>query len=208
MKEQKKSVIKKGKSISKLVEEYLDSLSRKNESKYSTVEKLSGILKNKVPANANWKKEKKTYLKKNMVYKVFADTNVYLDFFLQRGTGWKQIEQLFQLAEQKEIELFTSASNLLNMMYVMANHKLSKTDIVDCASLILQYTSLANPDNFTFKTALASGFKDLEDAVQYFTALRVEGIDYFVTSNLKEYKAASHLKVISPKQFLKIYAKE
>lgn len=139
-----------------------------------------------------------------MVYKVFTDTNVYLDFFLQRGTEWKQIEQLFQLAEQKEIELFTSASNLLNMMYVMANYKLPKADIVNYTSFILQYTSLANPDNFTFKTALASAFKDLEDAVQYFTALSIEGIDYFITSNLKDYKAASHLQAVTPKQFLKI----
>jgi len=60
----KKISHQKGKSISKLVEEYLDSLSRKNESKSSTVEKLSGILKNKVPANVDWKKEKKSYLKK------------------------------------------------------------------------------------------------------------------------------------------------
>jgi predicted nucleic acid-binding protein len=143
-----------------------------------------------------------------MVYKVFADTNVYLDFFLQRGTDWQQIEQLFRLAEQKEIELFTSASNLLNMMYVMANFKLPKSDIVHYASAILQYTSLANPDNFTFSTALASGFRDLEDAVQYFTALSIEGIDYFITSNLKDYKAASHLKVLTAKQFLKIYERE
>lgn len=60
----KKISHQKGKSISKLVEEYLDSLSRKNESKSSTVQKLSGILRNKVPENVEWRKEKMSYLKK------------------------------------------------------------------------------------------------------------------------------------------------
>lgn len=60
----KKISHQKGKSISKLVEEYLDSLSRKNESKSSTIQKLSGILRNKMPQNVAWKKEKMSYLKK------------------------------------------------------------------------------------------------------------------------------------------------
>ena len=60
----KKISRQRGKSISKLVEEYLDSLSKKNKSKTTTVEKLSGILKNKVPVNVEWKNEKNTYLKK------------------------------------------------------------------------------------------------------------------------------------------------
>jgi hypothetical protein len=60
----KKISLQKGKSISKLVEEYLDSLSKKNESKFSTVHKLSGILKDKIPGKANWKKEKASFLKK------------------------------------------------------------------------------------------------------------------------------------------------
>ena len=53
-----------GKSLSKMVEEYLDSLSNKNEGQTSVVQKLSGILKDKVPADVDWKKEKMDYLKK------------------------------------------------------------------------------------------------------------------------------------------------
>ncbi len=52
--------------------------------------------------------------------------------------------------------------------------------------------------------ALHAGFLDLEDAVQYHTALQIKGIDYFITSNIKDYKKASaQLPVITPKQFIK-----
>ena len=56
--------LKRGKSISKMVQEYLDSITDKDENKASAVDKLSGVLKNKVPANIEWKKTKTDYLKK------------------------------------------------------------------------------------------------------------------------------------------------
>ncbi len=55
---------KRGKSLSKIVEEYLDSISEKETKKMSGVKKLSGILKNKVPADIDWKKIKAEHLSK------------------------------------------------------------------------------------------------------------------------------------------------
>ena len=52
----------KGKSISKMVEEYLDGVNEKETKKSSSVKELSGILKGKVPASVNWKKVKENYL--------------------------------------------------------------------------------------------------------------------------------------------------
>ncbi len=54
---------KTGKSISKMVEEYLNVIAAKGEN-VSAVEKLSGVLKNKAPENMDWKEVKANYLKK------------------------------------------------------------------------------------------------------------------------------------------------
>ncbi|MBU6262393.1 MAG: antitoxin [Bacteroidetes bacterium] len=54
---------KKGTSISKLVEEYLNTLSIIDENKKSVVKELSGLLKNKTGAKQEWKKVKTQYLK-------------------------------------------------------------------------------------------------------------------------------------------------
>jgi hypothetical protein len=54
-----------------------------------------------------------------------------------------------------------------------------------------------------------AGFTDLEDAIQYHTALAVKEIDYFITSNTRDYKKAlPQLPVISPKQFHSLYNKK
>lgn len=36
-----------------------------------------------------------------MACKVFADTNVYLDFLMQRGSEWQEAENIFDLGEKK-----------------------------------------------------------------------------------------------------------
>ena len=143
-----------------------------------------------------------------MAYKLFIDTNVYLDYLMNRGKEWQHAENILELAENNKIEIFTSASSLLNLMYVMRSYKLANTEIVGHVNNILSYSKLANPDNTIFQTALSVGFPDLEDAVQYFTALHIKGIDYFITSNTKDYKKASmQLPVITPKQFMGLYNK-
>ncbi len=138
-----------------------------------------------------------------MVYKIFADTNVFLDHLLQGTAEWKFAEDIFRLADEKKIIVFTSSSSMVNVMYALNQQKLSKADIIQICTYILSYTRLADITEQTFTDAINSGFNGLEDDIQYYTALQIKGIDYFVTSNLKDYKKASlQLPVLSPKQFL------
>ena len=54
---------RRGKSISKIVEEYLNSLTEKEDLKESLVKKSSGILEGKISSKLDWKKSKADYLK-------------------------------------------------------------------------------------------------------------------------------------------------
>ncbi|MEP6512393.1 MAG: DUF6364 family protein [Parafilimonas sp.] len=53
----------RGKSLSRIVEDYLQSLSSDTE-KNSSFKKLSGVLKNKIPPDVDLKKEKGKYINK------------------------------------------------------------------------------------------------------------------------------------------------
>ena len=143
-----------------------------------------------------------------MAYKLFVDTNVYLDFLMQRGKDWENAEAIFKLAEKGVIEVFTSSSSVINLMYIMGSYKVAKQEIVTNTYAILSYTKLINPDNSMFETALSSAFKDLEDAVQYYTALQIRGMSYFITTNAKDYKnSMGRLQAITPREFMERYNK-
>ena len=143
-----------------------------------------------------------------MVAKLFIDTNVFLDFLMQRGNDWQNAEAIFKMAESGVVKVFTSSSSLINVMYVMQTCKLSREEVIANTNAILSFTTLVDPDNTTFEIALLSGFKDLEDAVQYHTALEINGVNYFITSNIKDYgKAHKLLPVITPGEYIDIHGK-
>ncbi len=142
-----------------------------------------------------------------MVAKLFIDTNVYLDFLMQRGPDWQRAKAIFKMAESGIVKIFTSSSSLINVMYVMQTYKLDREEIIAHTNAILSFTTLVNPDNTAFEIALLSGFKDLEDAVQYHTALEIKGVNYFITSNIKDYgKASKLLPVITPGEFVELHS--
>jgi len=139
-----------------------------------------------------------------MGYKIFADTNVFLDYLLKRTAEWEYAREIFAMAELKQILVVTSSSSLVNVLYGLKQQKkLTQQDIISIITYLLGYTRLLQTGESTFIEALSAGFTDLEDAIQYHTALAVKDVDYFVTSNTKDYKKAlPQLPVITPKQFL------
>ncbi len=98
-----------------------------------------------------------------MVYKVFIDTNVYLDVLMHRGADWHYAESLLLLAEQKRLTAYTSASNLLNLMNILHKEKVSRSAIIQHTTSILRFSHLTNPNNTAFEMALTSSFSDLEE---------------------------------------------
>lgn len=141
-----------------------------------------------------------------MAYKLFLDTNIFLDVFLQRTPDWEDAEMILQLAAKRRIDVFSSANNLVNVIYALRKQKLTQAQIIELMQLTLTYVQLADTTNRSFNEALNAGFPDLEDAVQYFTALQIKGIDYFISSDLKDYKKASaQLPVITAEKFIAMY---
>lgn len=139
-----------------------------------------------------------------MDYKIFADTNVFLDYLLKRTTEWEYAREIFEMGEQRQILIVTSSSSLVNVLYGLKQQKkLTQDDIISIITYLLSYTRLLQTGESIFIEALSAGFSDLEDAIQYHTALAIKDMDYFITSNIKDYKKAlPQLPVITPKQFL------
>jgi predicted nucleic acid-binding protein len=137
---------------------------------------------------------------------VFADTNLFLDAFLSRKPHDIDCIEVLDLARSKKIKLYTSSSCILTVIYFLKKDGMSREDIVTVISQLFAFTALISPGEQTFLKGLLTEFTDLEDAVQYFTALEVKGIDYFITSNVRDFKKATvQLPVVTPHQFLSKY---
>ena len=94
-------------------------------------------------------------------------------------------------------------------MYALKRQKIAQKQIIEIIEFTLTYAKLLETSGASFSQGLNAGFTDLEDAVQYYTALTIPGIDYFITSNYKDYKkAVNWLQVLTPKQFVELFNKK
>lgn len=131
--------------------------------------------------------------------KVFVDTDICIDLMSGRKPFNKSAELLFSLADTGKIKICVSSLSFSNISYVL----LSQYSTTHSRQIIAKFKTLVQVlavDSKTIDLAIASDFKDFEDAIQYSCALE-HNLTTIITRNLKEYKKAT-IKVLTPETFL------
>ena len=118
--------------------------------------------------------------------RVFVDTDVVLDLLTKREPFFQSAILLFNLAEQKEIDAYISPISISNLYYILrkTSGNAAAISAINTLRLIL---GIAPMDQRMVDIALASGFDDIEDALQYYTAVE-NNMEVVITRNVKDYK--------------------
>ena len=130
--------------------------------------------------------------------KVFLDTNVLLDFVLDRKPFSDYAEKIIASGLTHKKHLFVSALSLANIAYIVRKARKSPVSVIQ---ELMTWTDVVNLTKHEFQQALKSGFKDFEDALQFYCAQHIQ-TDVIVTRNTRDYSTSSIL-VQTPLQFLK-----
>jgi predicted nucleic acid-binding protein len=133
---------------------------------------------------------------------VFIDANVFLDAVLQRGE-YEPSGLILDYAGKNAVTAYTTAANLQNVIYFLKKAGVNTKSIINIMDSFFEYLFIAQTTEKHFLAGLHAGFTDLEDAIQYYTALNAKNMDFFITSNTKDFKKAlPQLPVITPRQFI------
>ncbi len=136
--------------------------------------------------------------------KVFLDTNVVLDYYLDRA-GADVAETIFAMGYGKVYELYVSALTFSNMAYI-TRKKFPGEQIYDVLETLLDFSDVTSVDKLMVRQAVALRAKDFEDAMQYCSAQSIQA-DCIVTSNIKDFPF-SEIPVYKPVEFLDKIAKQ
>ncbi len=139
--------------------------------------------------------------------KVFLDTNVILDWLLNRENCFsKEAKIIIELAENKKLKLFISSGSIYTITYLLQKVIKDSNELRETIIEILGIITIQNCSQNRYIEACKNSINDLEDAFQYEIALSNIEIEYFITGNLKDFKGISNspLKILNPAQFLKI----
>lgn len=135
--------------------------------------------------------------------KVFLDSNVILDHALNRAFA-DEAEKIFSMSEQGKIVCYVSTGSLYTLAYILEK-ALKNINLV--REKLLLYLTLITPVSCLphyFEQAINDkAFDDIEDAFQYYTALRSD-CDFFITANVKDFKKGemNNLPVLKPDNYL------
>ncbi len=135
-----------------------------------------------------------------MASKIFLDANILLDFTLKRA-NFDASERLIERVVEGELQAFITPAIVhitdywLSKTYGKARSKqillelLISIKIIDCSHAVVV-------------NALTSSMTDVEDALQYYTALH-HNIDFFISQDKRLKQAAiAILPVYQPEDFL------
>ena len=132
--------------------------------------------------------------------RVLLDTNVVLDFLLDRAPFADAAAELWQANDDGRIEAYVSVITPVNVFYIARKLKGTPTARQLVESL-LSTCQVCGPNRDMMLSALSLPLKDFEDAVQVVSA-QSESLDALVTRDPDDYKNIS-FPVLSPAACLK-----
>jgi predicted nucleic acid-binding protein len=131
---------------------------------------------------------------------VLIDTDVLLDFYLDRKPFSEDSLQLLLKCEQKQCRAFITPVIVANTYYILRRHA-THHYVVERLQILLSTISVLAMDQKQVLAALESKFTDFEDALQYFSAGNSNKIDAIITRNIKDFKKSA-LPVFTPQEYL------
>jgi predicted nucleic acid-binding protein len=132
--------------------------------------------------------------------RVLVDTNIVLDFLLQREPFFEDAELLFQSIEAGQVIGYVTATTLTDIFYISRKHTRSVEQARQAVSEILIAMVICPIDRSVLELAFNSGLDDFEDAVQIFGAV-AQGLEAILTRDSKGF-LSSPIPVLSIQELL------
>ncbi|KQR72236.1 PIN domain-containing protein [Pedobacter sp. Leaf176] len=138
-----------------------------------------------------------------MVFKIFLDINVLLDFFLKRD-DFDYAEKVLLLAKDEKVEAFISISILQTTSFYLEKsygNKVAKELLLE----LLLIVNIIESDEEIILHALNSSINDMEDALHFYTTVKHK-LNFIISSNHNFQKLSStNLEIISAKKLLELF---
>ncbi len=129
--------------------------------------------------------------------RLFLDTNVLIDFLLERHPFYDAAASLVSYAAENQLEICTSALTIVNSNFICVERSRMPVRTFRMKMDFLRHFLIVTPINsFVLDNAYSVAWNDFEDCVQYYSAL-CEKPEYIVTRNVHDFEAST-VPVLTP----------
>lgn len=137
--------------------------------------------------------------------KIFLDTNIIIDVMEKREPYFLQSANLLELGYKGYVSLYATSLTFINALYI-SRKSIGKEAAIEKVKLLRNFIEISPMSAQEFDIALRMDIKDIEDNLQYSSALSAE-CNIIVTRNKKDFPANASVKILTPQEFFDYYAK-
>ncbi|BAU13488.1 hypothetical protein LEP3755_40270 [Leptolyngbya sp. NIES-3755] len=119
--------------------------------------------------------------------RILLDTNIILDFFLEREPFYLESRQLFDAIADDRVEGFFSASSATDIFYICRRQTQSRDEARQILQRTLALLTACPVTQLILEAAFDSRLADFEDAGQIASAL-AEELDAIITRNPRDFQ--------------------
>lgn len=131
---------------------------------------------------------------------LLIDTNVVLDFFLEREPFVDMSGRALALSRQyPEIQNFISASTVTDIYYITYKNLKNHQIVREHFKKLFEFVSVVKVTDEDIQAAFALNWKDFEDSVQYSVA-KSNNFDGIVTRNMEGFDEDDAVKIFTPEE--------
>lgn len=135
-----------------------------------------------------------------MVGKILIDTNVLLDYLLEREPFFEDAKKVVSSCTEENTKGCIAAHSISNMFFILRKDYTAK-ESREILSNLCTIFDVEGIDKAKLLSGLANeGFSDFEDCLQMECA-KSYGAEYIVTRNVSDY-SVSDIKAILPSEYL------
>ena len=139
-----------------------------------------------------------------MDYNLFIDSDILLDILLTRHPHFDDSFSLLSLRTKNQVQLYTTPTIILNTNYI-AHKQYDKEKAKRGVAELINLFEIIETSKEDLVYCFNKKYTDVEDAVQYFTALKNTSLHFYITRNIKHFDfKKTELPVITPASFLRL----
>ena len=105
--------------------------------------------------------------------KLFLDTNVLIDFILERPLFYQPAAMIVSLAAERKIDICVSALSVVTANFICIERCKMPLDVYRRkVDFLRNFIEVCSVDSSDINSSYEANWKDFEDGVQYFSAIR------------------------------------
>lgn len=133
-----------------------------------------------------------------MELNLLIDTNVALDFILEREPFFETSVKVISLTENADVNEFVSATTVTDIYYIAKRNLKNHEAVMTLLRRFLRIVKVANVTHKEILMAVNLDWKDFEDSIQYVVA-KSNNFDGIVTRNMQGFDG-DEVKIFTPEE--------